>query len=200
MISKLTVPTLLKWASGCTALLWALTFSASAAAITSKDLIDNRYLVIQAADQADQIVPDPKGSVVKDIVTGLEWQRCSVGQTWNSATRACDGSASTHDWESARVLTAAGGFTTPTIDELSSLVYCSSRDGDKYGQSKYGQCDGSYTKPAINSIAFPDTLLPRTYWSSDPYEGHSLHAWRTYFENGFVDWNSRSDGLYVRLV
>ncbi|MFH4665805.1 DUF1566 domain-containing protein [Vibrio cidicii] len=98
------------------------------------------------------------------------------------------------------MLTAAGGFATPTIEQLSSLVYCSSRVGDKYGQSQYGQCTGSYTKPAINSIAFPDTLLSRTYWSSDPYEGHSSHAWRTYFENGFVDWNSRSEGLYVRLV
>ncbi|MFH4665806.1 hypothetical protein WMQ48_13875 [Vibrio cidicii] len=78
MISKITVPTLSRWVIGCTALLWALTFSASAAAITSKDLIDNRYLVIQAADQSDQIVPAPNGSVVKDIVTGLEWQRCSV--------------------------------------------------------------------------------------------------------------------------
>ncbi|MGT3801963.1 InlB B-repeat-containing protein [Vibrio cholerae] len=199
MLPKITVPTLLRTASGCTALLWALTFSVSAAVINPSDLIDNRYLVIQASTQADQIVPDPKGSVVKDIVTGLEWQRCSVGQIWNSVTSACDGTASSYTWESARGLTAAGGFATPTIEQLRSLVYCSSREGDKYGQPQDNTpCPSSSTRPTINQIAFSNT--PSVfYWSSSP-SARNNYAWSLNFSHGGSGPNDKGYGDRVRLV
>ncbi|ENM3965194.1 InlB B-repeat-containing protein, partial [Vibrio cholerae] len=199
MLPKIIVPTLLRTASGCTALLWALTFSVSAAVINPSDLIDNRYLVIQASTQADQIVPDPKGSVVKDIVTGLEWQRCSVGQIWNSVTSACDGTASSYTWESARGLTAAGGFGAPSIEQLRSLVYCSSREGDKYGKPQDNTpCPSSSTRPTINQIAFSNT--PSVfYWSSSPSAGNN-YAWSLNFSHGGSSPNDKGYGDRVRLV
>ncbi len=41
------------------------------------------------------------GEVIKDNVTGYDWQRCSVGQTWSASTQTCDGTAGSYDWDTA---------------------------------------------------------------------------------------------------
>lgn len=93
------------------------------------------------------------GSEVKDKVTGLIWQRCSIGKTWNGMT--CTGTATTHTWQQA--LTVAknlgGGYRLPNIKELQSII-------------EY-QC----VYPTTNITIFPDTTITSSgrfwkYWSS----------------------------------
>ena len=61
--------------------------------------------------------------IVEDTRTKLEWQRCSLGQTWTGAT--CAGEATKYKWNEAQRI-APAGWRLPTKDELASLVYCSS--------------------------------------------------------------------------
>ncbi|MBF0205132.1 MAG: DUF1566 domain-containing protein, partial [Desulfamplus sp.] len=71
-----------------------------------------------------QEVAGTNGSVMKDSETGLEWQRCSYGQTWNNTSKTCDGTATKFSPSDALDLTIEGGWRTPKIQELGTLVYC----------------------------------------------------------------------------
>ena len=106
-------------------------------------LIDHRYL------------PLADGSIVLDVVTGLEWQRCSVGQTWNGTS--CEGDAQLMTWDAAKALTLAGGFAAPTINQLQTLIYCGEPDG--YGRpiAEFGWvCPVNNGGVFINQLAFPN--------------------------------------------
>lgn len=73
--------------------------------------------------------------VAKDISTGLEWMRCSMGQSWDDKAQTCKGTINsyTHDEAIAiaEKLNSAGGYAgstnwrVPTVRELQSLRYCS---------------------------------------------------------------------------
>lgn len=74
-----------------------------------------------------------KQGIWRDPKTGLMWDRCSVGQSWNGTT--CTGTAIQFNWQDAKDYVAKftneqakGGYTDwrlPTIEELSSIRYCS---------------------------------------------------------------------------
>lgn len=49
----------------------------------------------------DSRYQDHMDGTVTDTVTGLMWKKCSEGQTWNSGSNTCDGSASTYTWRAA---------------------------------------------------------------------------------------------------
>lgn len=71
--------------------------------------------------------------IYHDPQTGLYWDRCSVGQTWNGTT--CTGQAIELNWQDARDYVATftnqqakGGYSDwrlPTIEELSGIRQCS---------------------------------------------------------------------------
>lgn len=163
------------------------------------ELIAGRYLPIEG------------GSVIRDTVNNLEWQRCSVGQTWNGAAQRCDGNAAMYNWNQATQLTAAGGFRIPAISELKTLVYCSSGYPKEFGPLD-GPLPGTYTwclggdRPMILRLAFPDTPLGQ-YWSGSLYDdGSTIYGHDLNFSH-YVTFNSggdfREDHLYkfhVRLV
>lgn len=121
------------------------------------------------------------GSEVKDKVTGLIWQRCSVGQAWNGST--CTGTATTHTWQQA--LTVAknlgNGYRLPNIKELKSIVE--------------RQC----YSPNINSKIFPNTQSNR-YWSSSPNANSNSNAWGVNFDNGGDSPRDKNGSYYVRAV
>ena len=71
-----------------------------------------------------QEVSGTNGSVMKDSVTGFEWQRCRSGQTWNNVTKKCDGTALLYNASDAFNLTMTGGWRTPTNYEIGTLTYC----------------------------------------------------------------------------
>lgn len=134
------------------------------------------------------------GAVVRHERTGLEWQRCALGQTWNGTN--CGGFEATRlrSWQQA--LNEAGdGWRLPNVNELRSLV------------------ERCRQYPAINRQAFPDTpssadsgVTPR-FWTSSPYGGDlssyfgtDTAAWYVDFENGSSNWGWKNSMGSVRLV
>ncbi len=130
---------------------------------------------------------DNGDGTVTDNLTGLMWQKCSMGQTNNSDSGACDGSASQFNWQNAmnqsEALTLAGhsDWRLPNHNELQSIV------------------DHSTYYPAIDSSAFPNTVSSR-YWSSTTCVNNQNCAWYVYFDNGYVYNNYKSRSYYVCAV
>ncbi|MBD3768229.1 MAG: DUF1566 domain-containing protein, partial [Gammaproteobacteria bacterium] len=66
------------------------------------------------------------GAEVKDKKTGLIWQRCPLGMSWNGTT--CAGTATPYNWENALAQAATEATNTskpwrlPNLKELKSLV------------------------------------------------------------------------------
>ena len=171
----------------------------------------DRYTHIQV-DQNGQIVtaddaliagryqPIEGGSIIHDVSTGLEWQRCAVGQTWNAAQQSCDGEASTFTWNAVIELTAPGRFRAPNIAELRSLVYCSTGQPQEFGMNDYWTlCDGNYQQPTILTEAFPNTPAD-WFWSTSTTEHDSGLAWNLNFAWGYVDDYDKNGSYAVRLV
>lgn len=135
---------------------------------------------------------------VKDSQTGLVWQRCTYGQTWNAS--GCSGEPKKVNWDAAMKLNK-NGWRVPTVKELGTIVYCSS--GETKGVSKSGsssECAGNYHRPTINIIAFPDTKTNQGYWSSSPDRHFSNNAWVVFFSTGNDNNYDKSHSRYVRLV
>lgn len=169
-------------------------------AIISGDMCGNNVLV------ADRYLVN-NCEVVKDVVTSLEWQRCSVGQTWNTDTKRCDGYNSPLNWYSANELVLNNGWRLPTITELRSLVYCSSGDPVSIGMTlDYTSCGGTFIRPVIVGEVFPDVpyvnnIISSHYWSSTTSSDDPNSAWGVSFYKGGVDWGPKgAAGLSVRLV
>ena len=159
--------------------------SASASATTGS-LIAGRYEV-----------RGRNGDIIYDTTTRLEWQRCSLGQTWNGHT--CTGEINLYTWDEARAAAArVSGWRLPTIEELRTLVYCSSEQPARFKNSS-GRCLGNYQQPTIVSEVFPNT--PASYfWSASPYAGRSDGAWGVSFDYGNDHYWLKSVNLRVRLV
>ncbi len=160
----------------------------------SKAFIAVALLALSAAVQAETCnpamtrkAPDSRytvqagGTEVLDTQTGLLWQRCSLGQSWNGTT--CAGSAGVYTWQSA--LQAAhdlgNGWRLPNVRELQSLV------------------EDACTSPSINEALFPGTVSS-FYWTSSPYAGNGSSAWIVYFYFGITYYHYKNDGYYVRVV
>lgn len=84
---------------------------AQAACIPNEPLTrpDSRY---QAANAP--------GSEVKDLDTGLVWQRCVLGQAWDG--NSCTGEPIAQDWNAATKAVAGTGWRLPTQKELEGLA------------------------------------------------------------------------------
>ncbi len=138
------------------------------------------------------------GTEVTDTKTGLIWQRCALGTSWNGTT--CSGAATPYNWENALAQAASVATNSsvawrlPNLKELKSLV------------------ETACTGQAINETIFPAT--PNALWSSsafayDAYDagfvgfddgnGSNL-AWGVDFDVGNGYWNVKDDGRAVRLV
>lgn len=129
---------------------------------------------------------DNGDGTVTHHTTGLIWQRCSLGQSWNGTD--CTGEASSYTWEQALATAAQhtlGGFSDwrlPNKNELASIV-------------EY-RC----WEPAINNQAFPNTRSA-WYWSSSSYADYGGGAWYVYFLYGGVNYSNKGSGnFHVRLV
>lgn len=126
------------------------------------------------------------GPVAVDLVAGLEWMRCSVGQVYVEDT--CRGEVLRMPFRSVpeamrRVTDSAGlGWRLPTRRELMSLVA------------------DTPIPPRIDATVFPQTL-PEGYWTSErPLLSPRLH-WVVNFYTGHTYGRAFADGLYaVRLV
>lgn len=139
---------------------------------------------IQATSPDERFTVDAANGLVTDKVTGLIWQRCSLGQT---GTNCSVGAATTHNWPSAlqagedSIFAGYSDWRLPNSKELGSIVE-----------------DKCY-RPSINSTVFPG-LTDGRYWSSSPYAGNSSYAWGVNFYNGHDDYDSKGNSYHVRLV
>jgi len=110
---------------------------------------------------------DHGDGTVTHTPTGLEWQRCVVGQIL--VGNSCTGTAEVFTWDAAKLLTSdlAGrtDWRLPNVQELLSLV------------------NYTDTSPAINETIFPNT--PSThFWSSSPNATYANYAWLVDFMLG----------------
>lgn len=130
-----------------------------------------------APDSRYQIVDGSNGSEVKDIKTGLIWQRCSLGQVWGAGQ--CYGNPQAYTWSEALQKTNAlgNGYRLPNIKELGTLV------------------EEACASPAINSSIFPTTAV-NDYWSSSPKASDKRYAWSINFDEGTVN----SDSVYYKTA
>lgn len=136
---------------------------------------------------------DELSGTVTDDVTGLMWQRCSLGQT--SFENQCIGNASTYNWQGALQagsISSVGGYSDwrlPNVNELNSLI----------AYNCY--------QPATNISVFPNMPIalsefddPLIYWSSSPSVS-SGQGWVVDFSVGYSYTGSgRAIYNYVRLV
>jgi hypothetical protein len=110
---------------------------------------------------------DNNDGSVSHLKTGLIWQRCAVGQTWNNG--GCDGKEATYTQDKAVKLTSDLGGNTdwrlPTYKELLTIV------------------DYSQSSPATNSIVFPDAPSSFFWTATDSAVSSSL-AWIVDFAYG----------------
>ncbi len=131
----------------------------------------------------------PNGDLtVTDSETGLVWDRCAWGQTWDGAT--CTGFGYQYTW--AQALDAAMTANTsvhrnqsdwrlPSITELESLA------------------DYSRSFPAIDIIAFPGTPS-MVFWSSTTSVSDPARAWYINFIGGDARAFDKATAYHVRLV
>lgn len=141
------------------------------------------------------------GSEVKDLQTGLVWQRCSVGQNWNG--QACAGEASEFKFDAAQQR-SGNGWRVPTVRELHSLIQCSKgfkgKEDLKDGKGAVPDiCVHGSSRPTLDTAAFPNTPS-LWFWTSSPLVGDSNDAWSVSFLNGYVGYDDRDDDGHVRLV
>lgn len=157
---------------------------------------------------------------VYDKKTSLTWMTCSLGQTYTRNT--CIGESKRFSWQdamdTAKKTTHAGksDWRLPSVDELHSLVYCSSgkqsRGRVNVNRSNviglvsgpdypHGACKGDFQRPTIFSDVFPNTPS-RFYWSSSPFIHplFSSSAWGVHFNSGYDYSNSHRHRFRVRLV
>lgn len=162
-------------------------FNASTRVQNASGLMAERYI-------------DNRDGTVTDLISKLQWTRCSIGQTWNGET--CEGDALVHSWEnSKKPLPSIAGFSDwrlPTIDELKTLVYCSS-DQPSFLTNGKGECSRNSKAPTIDNTAFPNTHKS-FYWTQSSYTMFSSDIWLVSFDNGSSDGYSTSSDGKIRLV
>ena len=110
-----------------------------------------------------------KGPVVIDLLEGLEWMRCSVGQVWSSGT--CRGTvlkaplAAADDVILRASRSSGEGWRLPTRKELTRLA------------------EMNDTPPMINTTQFPGTYRG-SYWTSDRNRLLRRNHWVVNFNTG----------------
>ena len=91
-------------------------------------------------------------------LTGLVWDRCGLGQTWNNGTNNCDGVTNLYIWQNALK-------EAKTHNDINYLGFNDWRlPNKKELESIIENCG---TTPAINKTIFPSTVSS-SYWSSSP--------------------------------
>lgn len=137
-----------------------------------------------SAGQSAAPLPVPDGStrfitradIVTDRLTGLSWQRCSVGQRWQ-ADLGCVGIAKKVWFAEARQLESAG-WRLPVLAELQTLY-------------------GADLASIRDTTAFPDA--PDTgYWALGDREEAAV--WGVSCDESRADSCYRGDARAVRLV
>lgn len=104
---------------------------------------------------------------IEDLQTGLVWQRCSIGQSWNGTS--CTGEAKNLTWlealQSAKAL--GSGYRLPNLKEAYSIV------------------ENKCKKPALNTKFF-SIEGTGDYWTSTPNTDNGNQAFAVSFYFGTI--------------
>ncbi|WP_233078325.1 DUF1566 domain-containing protein [Rheinheimera soli] len=124
---------------------------------------------------------------VLDTTTKLMWSRCLVGQSWDSSSRSCTGTAQQLDWPEALTeskRSTLAGFSTwrlPNAKEVLTLI------------------ERSCVDPAINLTAFPASNS-ENMWTGTTVVNEPDRAWAIAMYSGKNNTKEKIVRLYVRLV
>jgi hypothetical protein len=113
----------------------------------------------------------PRDHLVIDLNFGVEWLRCSVGQTWNGETCTGEIVKLNHEAIADAIKLAneqlGGEWRLPNLEELEGLVCL--------------ECDGVM----IDQEIFPNTS-PEPYWTGETNPFASRHMYTVNFINGYT--------------
>jgi len=129
---------------------------------------------------------DNGDGTVTDPTTGLQWMRCSMGQTWDGVNSTCTGTASTYTFDQANALTGTVTFAgqsdwrLPNIRELQTIV------------------DRSVVFPAIDLKVFPNTSTA-LFWSASAHVQANGFSWYV-AGAGDSSYGNKVSAFQVRLV
>ena len=149
--------------------------------------LDGYVRAVRSGKSSVHVFVDNYDGTITDVTTGLMWEKCSMGQTYNSETNGCDGSANHYTWQRALAecenfeLAGYSDWRLPNRNELQSII------------------DYSQYTPAINTVYFPDTVSDG-YWSSTTDAYVTSHARLVYFNYGYLGSSDKNDRNYVRAV
>ena len=150
---------------------------------------------------------DNGDGTVTDVQTKLQWMRCSLGQTWRAGT--CVGEAKKHAWQAAlgaaKAMNRQEGYAgyrnwrVPTIEELKTLVYCSSGQPKTWNDTGETCKGDNLERPTLYQPAFPNTP-GLWYWSSSIHGDLLDYVSNVSFVDGHVYADNKVSGNHVRLV
>jgi hypothetical protein len=158
----------------------------------------------------------------------LTFLKCSQGQTWNSTTNSCDGTAGTYQYCSAAdnscnsVGNEYSSWTLNGTGTSSAYTSCNSigtfagytgwRVPTKNELKTLVNCanksmpldtnycgDGNYLSPAINKI-FLNTQSNYYYWSSNTFSSITNAAWDISFNHDNVSYSSKITSSNIRCI
>lgn len=179
--------------------------------------ITQQVALANTDQNSDRYEVYPDGTVY-DKVTNLTWMACSLGQNYSSGM--CNGDAQLFTWYQASdtakksVFGERNDWRLPTLQELSSLVYCdtgkrTSISLDKFGYAKTingerqtGVCIGYYQAPTIYRNVFPNTPASfyEAFWTSTEVNENEIFAQTIAFDDGLTAFYNKNNKHYVRLV
>lgn len=131
----------------------------------------------------EQYVTNRQDGTVRDVINGITWQICSVGQTYNPDENQCDGTpAHFETWQDA-LNTSSADFILPNIKQLDTLV------------------ERSCIEPAIITTAFPGTPESALYWTNTPdMNARELVGRFIDFTDGSESLRDTNKARHVRLI
>jgi hypothetical protein len=142
---------------------------------------------------------------VTDVQNNLVWMRCQLEQKWNGYSCITDPNFQNIDQTFSNINAKAESlgqqkWRIPTINELSTLVYCSSGK-PAYRNLTEKSCEGSYQSPTIAQAIFPHSFKGN-FWSSTVIQDFMFRSKAKFinFEKGYVFQDSSGKDSKVRLV
>lgn len=130
---------------------------------------------------------DNNDGTISDTVNGLVWQKCQMGETFNTGTHICQGSGSTSTWQAALsfcnslVWAGRSNWRLPSINELVSIT------------------DLTTSMPAINTTYF-STATVNNYFSSTTNASFPTAMEYIYLASGILNNQPKTSTYEARCV